>query len=485
VPLGRTWQVVAGSAAIGVVVAAGTAAAAGPWQDGQRTAERHYAAARDTSGAGAGAHRTAPDSAPSGGTSATAAGGTPAAAPGPTDTTATALPVLVPLSGTAAGTKAPLPTGLGKRLDPLLSAYGMGSVSTGAVVDASSGTVLYDHDDGSATTPASTTKLATSAAALGLLGPDARLTTKAVVTGGAKGTRQVVLVGGGDPTLRLGQLAEDTAKALKARGTSKVSLGYDTSLFTGPVLHPIGVNDNLAPVTALMSDEARLDASASGPAPRAADPAGSAATAFAQLLRDHGITVTGSARQASGKGGSTLATHSSEPLSDLVEEMLTTSDNDLAEALARQVALASGQPASFDGGAKAVRAALVRYGVPLPHASFHDGSGLDHDDRLAPLTLARLLALAASPAHPELRPILSGLPVADFTGTLTARFHGSPAAGLVRAKTGTLTGTNTIAGTVVTSEGRLLTFSFMTQGGYDPAATEAALDHLATAVAGA
>jgi D-alanyl-D-alanine carboxypeptidase/D-alanyl-D-alanine-endopeptidase (penicillin-binding protein 4) len=264
-----------------------------------------------------------------------------------------------------------------------------------------------------------------------------------------------------------------------------VDLGYDTSLYSGPALHPIGYNDNLAPVTALMVGEGRLDPAGTGPAPRSYDPAAAAAGDFAGLLEKRGITVEGVPEPGSGKGGSRLAVHESAPLSDLVEQMLTVSDNDLAEALARQVALAAGQPASFAGGAKAVRAALTRYGIPLPGASFHDGSGLDHADALAPLTLARLLALAASPAHPELQPVISGIPIAAFTGTLSARFEGSAGAGVVRAKTGTLTGTNTIAGTVVTASGRLLAFSFMTQGAYAAAPAETALDDLASALAAA
>lgn len=479
-PLGRTWQVVAVSAGMGVVVAAGAAAAAGPWQGGQRTAERNFAAARDAE-AGPGGKPKAKPSPVSTAVSPAGPGGISTAVP-------SAAPVLLPVGGSAAPLPAGLSAELARTLDPLLTAYGMGPVRTGAVIDVSSGSVLFDHQDGTATTPASTTKLATATAALGLLGPEKRLTTRVVATG-TTGKGDVVLVGGGDPTLELGQLAEDTAKALKAAGRTKIALGYDTSLYSGPTLHPIGHNENLAPVTALMADEGRLDGSSSGPASRAWDPAASAAGDFAQLLGKQGITVTAVTHEHAGTAGNvagtTLATHVSAPLADLVERMLTNSDNDLAEALARQSAIASGRPASFAGGAAAIRAALVRYGVPLPRASFHDGSGLDHDDRLAPVTLARLLALAASPEHAELRSILTGVPVADFTGTLAARFHGSPAAGLVHAKTGTLTGTNTIAGTVVTAGGRLLAFSFMTQGGYDPVATEQALDALATAVAGA
>jgi len=296
-----------------------------------------------------------------------------------------------------------------------------------------------------------------------------------------------VLVGGGDPTLELDGLAADTAKALTARGTTTVRLAYDTSYFDGPSLHPIGPNDNLAPVTALMEREGRLDDSTSGPARRADDPAAAAADTFADLLAKHGIAVEGRPEQGKGAGGAQLAVHASAPLSDLVERMLTNSDNDLAEALARQTAKAVGLPTTFAGGAQAIRSALTRYAIPLTGAVFTDGSGLNRADRLAPLTLARLLALAASPSHPELRPVLTGLPIAAFTRTLTSRFTtpgDDSGAGLVHAKTGTLTGTNTIAGTTVTPSGRLLTFAFMTQDAADPTSAQSALDALAAALTG-
>ncbi|SHM32293.1 D-alanyl-D-alanine carboxypeptidase/D-alanyl-D-alanine endopeptidase [Actinacidiphila paucisporea] len=456
-PHGRNVQVVAISAAIGAVVAVGAVAAAGPWDGGQRTAERSLAAARDS--------RTAAPPAVRPSVAAAAA----AVPPAPS-----AAPVLA-----AAGTgRPPAVKALAARLAPLMTSPDLGTTRTGAVLDVATGRLLYDHRSGTASTPASTTKLATATAALGTLGGSRTLTTRVVTTTPGR----IVLVGGGDPTLELGGLAADTAAALRARGATSVRLGYDTSLYSGPVLHPIGRNENLAPVTALMVREGRLDGSASGPATRTTDPALSAAASFAKLLRSHGITVTGHPAAARGAGGTQLAAHQSAPVSALVERMLTDSDNDLAEALARQVALATGRPASFAGSAKAVAAALRRYGVPLTSAVFADGSGLDHVDALSPATLTRILALAASPAHSELRPVLTGLPIASFTGTLAARFTATPGAGVVRAKTGTLTGTNTIAGVTVTPSGRVLAFCFMTQGAPSATAAQSALDALGSAV---
>ncbi|WUH92977.1 D-alanyl-D-alanine carboxypeptidase/D-alanyl-D-alanine-endopeptidase [Streptomyces sp. NBC_00433] len=454
-PHGRNVQVVAISAAIGAVIAAVAVAAAGPWDGGQRTAERSLAAAKDSRTAAPPVRR--------------AAAAAPAVPPAPS-----AAPVLA-----AAGTgQPPAVKTLAARLAPLMASPDLGTTRTGAVLDVATGRLLYDHKSGTASTPASTTKLATATAALGTLGGNRTLTTAVVATAPGR----IVLVGGGDPTLELDRLAADTAAALHTRGTTSVRLGYDTSLYSGPALHPIGYNENLAPVTALMVREGRLNGSASGPAQRTTHPALAAATSFAKLLRSHGITVTGEPASAGGAGGTRLAAHQSAPVSALVERMLTDSDNDLAEALARQVALATGRPASFAGAAKAIPAALRQYGVPLASAVFADGSGLDHVDALSPATLTRVLALAASPAHPELRPVLAGLPIASFTGTLAARFGAAPGAGVVRAKTGTLTGTNTIAGVTVTPGGRVLAFSFMTQGAPSADAAQSALDALGSAV---
>ncbi|WP_425315593.1 D-alanyl-D-alanine carboxypeptidase [Streptomyces nanshensis] len=124
--------------------------------------------------------------------------------------------------------------------------------------------------------------------------------------------------------------------------------------------------------------------------------------------------------------------------------------------------------------------------MPTAGARLADGSGLDRKGRVTPALLTALLARAADPERPGLRPALTGLPVAGFTGTLSTRYRdttGTP--GLIRAKTGTLTGVNSLAGTVVDPQGRLLAFAFLASGSTVPADAEAALDTLATALTGA
>ncbi|MFJ8588628.1 D-alanyl-D-alanine carboxypeptidase/D-alanyl-D-alanine-endopeptidase [Streptomyces sp. NPDC093595] len=479
-PEPKVLQLAAGSAVLGLVLSAGVVTATGPWDSGQRTAERARAAAQARTG---GAHHDP------------AAPGGPARGDGPARPEAPAPAPSAPGVLTALGKAAARPqnTALATVLEPLLASPDLGPLRTGAVVDVATGEQLYGNGAAAPMVPASTVKIATAAAALSALGPDHRIPTTVVAS---PDFRRVTLVGGGDPTLdgpRLRTLARDTARALRDRGVTTVVLAYDTSLYSGPERHPIGVNDNIAPVTALMTDEGRIGGAgaagpqgepANGPAPRSADPAGDTARAFGDLLGEHAVTTGGPpVRAKAPRQAERLARTRSAPLSALVERTLTHSDNDIAEALARQTALATGKPASFDGAARAVRAELGKLGVPLAGARFTDGSGLDRRDRLSAASLTALLVRAADPGRPELRPVLTGLPVGGFSGTLRERYAGgSPGAGVIRAKTGTLTGVNTLAGTAVTANGRLLAFAFLAGETPSPYTAQPALDRLAAAL---
>lgn len=470
----KTWQYTATAATAGLALAACAATAAGPWDaTGQRTAERDRAVALSGEDhGGSAATAGAPHPAPSAPTVLTALGGAVKAAPG--------------VSGTS-----PAPEAFTAVLGPLLADPALGSRHTAAVVDVTSGRLLYGAGADDALTPASTTKIATAVAALSALGPDRRLTTKAALE---PDTRELVLVGGGDPTLTarpangegwasLRTLAASTATALKKRGLTTVTLSYDTTLYAGSDLHPIGENPNLARVTPLTADEGRTDDSTNGPATRVADPAADATAKFADLLAADGIKTTHPGPSKATTRAETLATVTSPPLSALVERMLTNSDNDIAEGLARQTALATGVRADFAGGGAAITAQLTKLGLPVAGARFKDGSGLDRDDRLTTRLLTALLAKSADAKQPGLRPVLTGLPIAGFTGTLTSRYT-QGAAGLIRAKTGTLTGVNALAGTVVDQDGRLLAFAFLADGTSDPTTAQSALDRTATALVG-
>jgi D-alanyl-D-alanine carboxypeptidase/D-alanyl-D-alanine-endopeptidase (penicillin-binding protein 4) len=154
----------------------------------------------------------------------------------------------------------------------------------------------------------------------------------------------------------------------------------------------------------------------------------------------------------------------SAPIADVVGVMLRESDNALAEVLGRLAARTMGRPATFEDSAIAVVDQVERLGIDTGATHLADVSGLGDGSVVPARVLTDVLHLAASADHPELRPLLTDLPVAGFTGTLGTRFtKGSAhaAAGLLRAKTGTLTGVSTLAGYVVDDDGRMLLFAIM------------------------
>ncbi|MDX6741830.1 D-alanyl-D-alanine carboxypeptidase/D-alanyl-D-alanine-endopeptidase [Actinocorallia sp. A-T 12471] len=365
---------------------------------------------------------------------------------------------------------------------------------TGVVLDARTGKTLFDAGSGQAAVPASTTKIVTSTAVLAAVGPSTTLSTQVV----RKGSR-LVLVGGGDPTLSskekptsyprpasVADLARQTADALKTEGVTRITVDYDSSLFDGSAMGPgwkptYVTEGSVAPINALMVDNGRSTPNPCEGTVTPVDNGPKAATqAFARYLSRYGVTaVVG--RPASGKGGQELAAVSSPPISELVEHLMQCSDNEVAEAMARQVALKKNLPASFEGAAQGVRETLQSLGMG-EGVAVQDGSGLSPLNRITPQALARIVSLAASGEHPELSSVLTGMPVGGFSGTLSERFIGLPSAGLVRAKTGTLNGVATLAGIAYDSSGRLLSFAFMANDAADLAAARAALDKLADTV---
>jgi D-alanyl-D-alanine carboxypeptidase/D-alanyl-D-alanine-endopeptidase (penicillin-binding protein 4) len=287
-----------------------------------------------------------------------------------------------------------------------------------------------------------------------------------------------------DPA-RLDDLVADVEKALPNQQIRKVVV--DTGAWTGPTLapgwEPADVPGGfVAPMVPLMLDGGRTDP-AEQDGPRVDDPAGQAGIAFAKKL---GLGASAVSEGTAPPDAQDLGVVVSAPVSQLVEHLMTTSDNVLAEALARKLATTRKGDPSFAGAAQETLAALSQAGFDVTGAVMVDGSGLSTDDRVPPRLLGAVLGAAAAPAEgPDdtefLRPIISGLPVAGGDGTLTDRFgKGTSAAGrgVVRAKTGTLTGVSSLAGVVTDVDGRLLVFALMSNG-VSPATVRPKLDTIA------
>jgi D-alanyl-D-alanine carboxypeptidase/D-alanyl-D-alanine-endopeptidase (penicillin-binding protein 4) len=441
----------------------------------------------------------------------------PVAASSPTSS-GTPAPAPSPVLG-AAPSDAPMPSAdsVAAALRGPLADQRLGGHVAVQVSDVLSGQSLYTQNATDGVVPASTMKLATAVAALAVRGPAYQIQTKAVA---GPNPGEVVLVGGGDPTLavnatgsypdaaRLDDLATQVKNALGGAAPTKVIV--DSSLFTGANTGPNWESDVVdgfgytARITALMVDGGRTNPKQlDNPSPRTSTPDLAAGQAFARLLGLATSAVsTGKAPSAgsapaspagsNGGGppapGTQLGAVFSPPLMRIAEEMLRTSDNTVAEALARQVALAKNQPASFAGAGTAVLAVLGELGLPTAGVRPADGSGLSFDDRLSAQLLTGILGLAARVDQQKLHPLFTGLPVAGYSGTLAGRYRtpsANPAGGALRAKTGTLPGVNALAGYVVDTKGRLLAFAVLADrvtAGIIPA--EVALDRVGTALAG-
>jgi D-alanyl-D-alanine carboxypeptidase/D-alanyl-D-alanine-endopeptidase (penicillin-binding protein 4) len=384
---------------------------------------------------------------------------------------ATAKPGIVPVADSA---DKPTPDRLAATLAPLVADPNLGAL-TGRITDAMTGAQLWAQGADLPMQPASTNKVLTTAAALLALDRDARLTTR-VITGGQPGV--VVLKGGGDPTLSAAPAGQDTwykgaarisdlADQVRRSGTDATKVQVDISAFSGPTMAPgwdpadIDGGD-IAPMEAVMLDGGRTQP-VSVESPRSTTPALDAGRALAVALKVDPAKVT--VLPQGNADGQEIASVQSPPLIERLRQMMNESDNVMAESIGREVAAEQNQTQSFDGAVRAVLGELDKAKVDTGGARLVDSSGLSVDDRLTAETLDGVVNAAAGTDQPRLRPLLDLLPIAGGSGTLSNRYldtdAGRAAAGYLRAKTGSLTGINSLAGIVTDASGRVLTFAFI------------------------
>jgi D-alanyl-D-alanine carboxypeptidase/D-alanyl-D-alanine-endopeptidase (penicillin-binding protein 4) len=403
-------------------------------------------------------------------------------APGPTPATVPALvtPVFSMRRVPAVLSRVVADTHLGTDLDRILNdpVYGPARDRSCLVVsDPGGGAVHYAHQASLGLIPASTLKLLTTSAALAQLGPDAKFTTEvragAAPADGAVG--DLYLVGGGDPLLSTAEFASDggylgqprrstsietLADKVAAAGVRRVGriLGdesrYDTERLV-PSWNPRYIaNFDISPLSALVVNKAFTS---SNPPAVAVSPAAHAATVLAAQLRARGVTVGDTATGKAPAGAPLVTSIDSAPLSEVVAEILQNSDNMAAEMLVKEMGARPGIPGSTSAGLAAVAERLRQMpGLTQEDMATVDGSGLDRSDRLSCSALQRVVAQAGDSS-----PLAQGLPQAGRNGTLFRRFLGTPAAGRVRAKTGSLEGVAGLSGFATGQGGRNVAFSLL------------------------
>ncbi len=337
--------------------------------------------------------------------------------------------------------------------------------------------------------PASNQKLLTAISALEVLGPDYRLETK-VVTDGllANGVLDgdLYLVGGGDATLTsAGDHSLATlAAAVRDAGVRSIGgriLGDEShfdDLREAVGWRELNIPESMGSLSALTVDENRYRADW----PFIAEPTPYNAALFRVALDAAGVDVTGvvATEGTAPSGAAEVARLRSPPVRSLVAEMLTESDNMIAEMLTKEMGLVTSGVGSTVDGVAAMRQVVAD--LCLANSVLqHDGSGLSHANARSARGWRSLLQAAQT--RPWWPLLLDGLAVAGETGTLERRFVDTAAAGNLRAKTGTISGIRALSGVMTTAGGRRVIFSVIVDDDVDPRGAMAAIDDLLVVLA--
>ena len=376
-------------------------------------------------------------------------------------------------------------TYLQTQVDQLLAPAHVGAEGSAAscLMVRERGRTIVVHNGGLDVLPASTMKVLTATAVLATLKPtDTFTTTVRAAAPIAAGVVQgdLWLVGGGDPIMatkgylatfrRQPQIAtsfEQLADNVVAAGVTHVvgAVVADERLYD--VLRGVPTwkdsyqsSGEVGQLSAMAVNDGFSQVDGKGIWRISTQPALAAGDLMAALLRERGILVDGVTRVAAATDPVAsvaapidVARVQSPPMVQVLNEMLSESDNTTAELMVKHLGLVVGGEGSTAAGVVAMRAALTKAGLPVDKLVFFDGSGLDRGDRVS----CALLATAVELAPPEL---ISGLPVGGESGTLAGRMRADNVRGRIKAKTGTLNGVSALAG-VAEANGTQLQFALV------------------------
>ena len=387
--------------------------------------------------------------------------------------------------------------------DTFAAAPGVGS-DYSLIVTSSDGETLLNRNGDAQREPASTMKTLTALAASLALDTASTLDTEVRLIQSESGAT-ITLTGHGDMLLGagdsdpshingragLGTLAADTAAALEQRGIASVNLIYDDSLFGSQRNVPNIEQNNgdhvyATAVSSMAVDGGRTWDTMQRPSnpdevhvypPLSSTTAADAAHIFAAKLAEHGIAVNGGPTEGDTPADtSPIAAVHSATIGEIMAFMLRNSDNTQAELLGRLTALKTGNDNSPAGATAAVASQLEQAGVNTDGLVMGDCSGLAPGSQLTVRTLsgvqhAMIHGGNATAAAAE------GLAVTGLNGTVSVRRHFSEESyGLVRAKTGSLSGVRSLSGNCSRTSGGVLIFSIIVNHSSDAAAANTAID---------
>ena len=298
------------------------------------------------------------------------------------------------------------------------------------VVDAMTGEVIFERNSTQARKPASVIKLLSATSVLSYIDSQKVFNTN-IYKGVDPGT--IVINGEYDPWISMIQ-----SQAEKMGRTSLPRLGFNTINRYNELAGAEAKRLKILYTGLFPQDLANLQA----------------------FLKKRGIRTTAekiTADDALLQSAEPLVLSASPTLETMVKWTLLWSDNVLAERLARLAAITSGETFNTQGVENTFHTVLTNFGIDPDKIEVADGSGLSKQNRVTAKAIADLLMKIRN--DPKYVSVYEGLPIGGVSGTLQKRFltTAPQAVGLVRGKTGTLSGTVSLAG-YVDSEDRQYIF---------------------------
>ena len=298
------------------------------------------------------------------------------------------------------------------------------------VVDAMTGEVIFERNSTQARKPASVIKLLSATSVLSYIDSQKVFNTN-IYKGVDPGT--IVINGEYDPWISMIQ-----SQAQKMGRTSLPRLGFNTINRYNELTGAEAKRLKILYTGLFPQDLANLQA----------------------FLKKRGIRTTAekiTAEDALLQSAEPLVLSASPTLETMVKWTLLWSDNVLAERLARLAAITSGETFNTQGVENTFHTVLTNFGIDPDKIEVADGSGLSKQNRVTAKAIADLLMKIRN--DPKYVSVYEGLPIGGVSGTLQKRFltTAPQAVGLVRGKTGTLSGTVSLAG-YVDSEDRQYIF---------------------------
>lgn len=344
---------------------------------------------------------------------------------------------------------------LRQRLDSLVASPLLERSQLGLMVyDLTDDSTLYTYGHRQTLRPASTMKLLTAITGIETLGADFQMKTSLYYTGTVSGGTlrgNLVSVGGMDPLFDRNDLAAFISKVRHA--------GIDT--IRGRLLADVTMKDDDRWGEGWCWDDDNYSLT-----PLLYNRKDDFLEALRRELRRDGVVIvdtfyssmTPSQRQRH------FVCSRSHGIGELLVPMMKDSDNLFAECLFYLIAAnTEGRPAKGKQAANQVKRMIQRVGLNPGDYRVADGSGLSLYNYVSAELEVRLLRYAWR--HREIFDLLlASLPIAGVDGTLASRMAKGPAAGNVRAKTGTVSGISSLAGYCKAPNGHTLAFCIINQG---------------------